>query len=587
MIEMKTEKPYVLKHIFKKAFIAMIVADLAESVAVIIDGMLVGRFLGENSIAAFGIAKPFYSITGVLSAVLSAGALTVVSHWMGRGDKDKAGQLFSIACIWGIILSVTLAVAGFLLVDPVSRLFGASDVLLPETRRYLMGLFPGIPAIVMGNVLTVFLQLEGKYVNANLAVFITVVVNLIGDLVTIFLVHGDLLGIGLATSLSYYAALAVLLFCLLHKKTMFRLSFSGINWSQSKELFQKGLPKATRRVCNIIRPILINHLIMGIGGRLAMSAFSIQGNVADAFELPGTCLGDVVVLLCGIFYGEENEEEIKQTLTISFRHILISVNLLAAFCFFGAPLIATFYFGDRTEVVEAATLCLRFYAFRLPFLAFNEVYMNYFQAIGDSKRSHILSILQRMAYIVVSAFVLGSLFGIVGVWLAFPVGELLVSLTIVVMAAVHEKHIPRKVSDLLFLPSDFGSNLKFSFRRQLKTEEDVIKASRDMRKACGEYGVEERKSYYLSLCVEELGMNVVRHGFDKKRQSAEVRVMLVKDELTLHFRDNARKFDLTTWYNMFHSDDPVAHIGIKILMTISKEVTYMNSLDANNVLVRL
>jgi Na+-driven multidrug efflux pump len=99
----------ILQSIFRATLIAMIVADLAEVIAAGIDGMLTGRYLGANSMAAFGIAKPFYSITGILSAVLSSGAMTVSSHWIGSGDVYKTRQIFSLTCFLGVILSVTAA----------------------------------------------------------------------------------------------------------------------------------------------------------------------------------------------------------------------------------------------------------------------------------------------------------------------------------------------------------------------------------------------------------------------------------------------------------------------------------------------
>lgn len=60
-----SEHNIILQSVFRATLIAMIVADLAEVIAAGIDGMLTGRYLGANSLAAFGIAKPFYSITGI------------------------------------------------------------------------------------------------------------------------------------------------------------------------------------------------------------------------------------------------------------------------------------------------------------------------------------------------------------------------------------------------------------------------------------------------------------------------------------------------------------------------------------------
>ena len=86
----------------------------------------------------------------------------------------------------------------------------------------------------MGNILVIFMQLEGKYNNVKLSVFATIAVNLGGDWFNIFYLNGDMFGMGLATSASYYAALAVLIYGFVTKHSMFQLSLSDIKWEIKK-----------------------------------------------------------------------------------------------------------------------------------------------------------------------------------------------------------------------------------------------------------------------------------------------------------------------------------------------------------------
>lgn len=586
---MTSNNNHILKSIFRAALVAMIIADLAEIIAAMIDGMLTGRFLGAESIAAFGITKPFFSITGVLSAVLSSGAMITASHVIGKGDKANTNQIFSITCLAGVILSTGFAVFGIVFINQFAALLGANGELFPIVKKYLLGLLLGVPAIVMGNILTVFMQLEGKYNHVNLSVLATIIVNLGGDSFNIFYLNGDMFGMGVATSASYYAALAVLIYGFIASKSMFRLSLSNLRWQTAGNIVNKGLPKATRRLCNVFRPVLINHLVIAIGGALAMSALSVQHSVAEFLELLGTCCGDVVVLMCGVFYGEENEDELSDTLRIAFKYVIYGVSAVTLISFFGARGIASFYLGNNIQAVDMATLCLQLYALKLPFLAFNEIYMNYFQALGDNKRSHLLSVLHRLVFIVASAFILGYFFGIAGVWAAFPVSEILLTLTVVIMAVFHEKKFPRTLKDMLFLPSGFGIAPEHRLRREIITKEDALEASKLAYEFCRKINLSEKRSLYVSLCVEELGMNTASYAIvDKKKQSSEVIISLVKNELIIRFRDNGKAFDLTKWIKLFHDDDdPSAHIGIKILTGLAKEVTYTNSLNTNNVIIKL
>ena len=351
----------ILRNIFKTALVAMIVEDLADVVAAIIDGMLTGRFLGAEAIAAFGIAKPFFSVTGMLSAVLSSGALTIASHMIGKGDNEKTNQIFSITCLLGIVLSIGVTLIGILFVNQFASILGARGELFPIVRKYILGLLLGVPAIVMRNVLVIFMQLQGKFTNVSLSVFATIVVNLFGDAFNIFYLDGDMFGMGFATSLSYYAALAVLMYNFITGKSVLRLSISHLRWGMARELFSKGLPKATRRLCNVFRPVLINHLVLFIGGTFAMSALSVQNSATDFLDLLGTCCGDVVALMCGIFYGEENEDELSETLCISFKYVIYGVTTISLLSFLGAHEIASFYLGGGVHHLKSRLLKLQRY----------------------------------------------------------------------------------------------------------------------------------------------------------------------------------------------------------------------------------
>lgn len=578
----------IVSNIFKTIMIAMIISNLVEAVGPVIDGAITGRFLGANQMAAYGLVKPFFSITGMLSGLLSTGAMTIASRSLGKGDMKKTQQIFSLTCFLGVSMSIVMAVLGMIFSEPFVRLLGANDELLVDSAQYFFGLCAGIPFIVMGNVLTVFLQLEGRYNNVTGSVIASSVVNIGGDLLNVLVFKGGMLGIGLATSASYFASFIFLLFSFTTSGTTLKLAFRDINWSITPSLLTKGFPKVTRRFCNVLRPWIINRLVIYIGGSVAMAALSVQNSSAELLELVGTCCGDSVGMMCGIFFGEENKEDIKRTLTVAFKYVLIWVIPVAALCFIFARYIAAFYLGNDLEGLDIATSGLRFYAIRLPILAYNEIYLSYFQSIGDVKRVHILSFLHRVGYVAVCAVVLGLLFGITGVWISFPLSELLLTITILIMAAKHEKKLPIGLKDMLFLPRDFGGGNVARLYREVRTVEEAIEASNDVKAFCIDNGIDEEKAYYVSLCVEELAVNDVTHGFYKKDQSTAIHIAILENkELSIRFRNNGKKYDLTRWFDKFNDEDKSSYMGLKIVHSIARDITYTNSFNVNNIVIKV
>lgn len=577
----------MINRIFRAALTAMLIADLAEVISSITDGMLTGHCLGPACMAAYGIVKPFYSITGIISAILSSGALTLSAHYVGKGDARKTNQLFSLTVFLGIALSAALAVAGIVFAQPLARAMGANDELLHESGSYLAGLFTGVPAIVMGNILTVFLQLEGKYRNVTVSVIVTATVNIAGDLLAIYCLNGGMTGIGLATSAGYYAALVILIVGCRTAGSHLRFRIKDVRWKLTGDIFLMGLPKAAKRVCNVIRPVIINHTIMTVGGKLAMSAFSVQGSTAEFTELLGTCCGDVVVLMCGIFFGEENEEDMHKTLKLSFKYLLLGVVPVAVLSFVFAPQIAGFYLGQDKEAVIMAVLCLQIYAFKLPFLAFNEIFMNYFQALGKVKRTDILSVLQRLVYVVLCVTIMGSIRGVTGIWLAFPVSEALLSLTIVIIVIVHAHRFPSGLKDMMCLEDGFGKDQGDHLVLQMQSTSDAIRASESAGAFCRAHGVSKRDSFIVALFVEELGTNFASYGRRKPWQSAEIHVTVAKGELILRFRDNGVRFNMSEWFELLDPKEKHSHYGIRILVGMAKSVTYSNNLKTNNIMLKI
>lgn len=100
-----------------------------------------------------------------------------------------------------------------------------------------------------------------------------------------------------------------------------------------------------------------------------------------------------------------------------------------------------------------------------------------------------------------------------------------------------------------------------------------------------------RISMHAGLCLEEMGGNIVRHGFqaDRKKHSIEFRVILQEDSVVLRIKDDCIPFNPREWYEMTNADseDPLANIGIRMVLGLAEEVGYQNLLGLNVLTIRL
>ena len=351
-----------------------------------------------------------------------------------------------------------------------------------------------------------------------------------------------------------------------------------------------GLPKAVRRVANMLRPLFLNHLVLALGGGAAMSAMSIRNSLDGFGDVVGSGIAATVMLLVAVLYGEENRDGIMQICRLAIRYILLGVGVVAIAFFVFAPWLADLYATGNAEVAGLATFAIRCMAVNLVLNALIEAYINFLQATSQMLKTYIVNVLSRFACVVICAFALGGLFGINGVWLAFPVGSAVLIAAAVVAAMVRKRTIKIGPNDILGLRDDFGAAPEDTLWFNVGDEKpDYSAMKKGVYALCEKHGFDRRKAYRAALCLEEMVNNVVEHGFksDGKPHSIDIRVVVKDDDLILRVRDDCELFNVRAkgeaW--MEKPDDVTRNIGIRLTMASAKDLQYANTLGTNTLII--
>ncbi len=582
----------IQKNLFRETCIVMICQELSQQGVGFIDGLITSIFLGSMPMAASGITYPFFSILGVFSGMIMLGTQKLFVDFLGKGDKEKATSVLSTAVIVSVIISIILFLVLFFGAGPVVRLLGArgnAANLYEDAKNYLVSLSLGVPAFILVAVLTPIAQAEGQTKSIALSIITIAVADILLDLFMAFSGFG-LFGMGLASSISQWLGLIIILIPLLVKPTI-SISLKSFNGSYLKDISKIGLPKFVKRVCNTIRPALVNTIVIAIGGDIAMSAMSMRNNFSNILECFINGVTSAVILLTSLYVGERNKDAIK-TLRKSSMQIGIGIEIFFAIVIiiFASP-IASVYAQDNLMVREYLTIALRCVAINMPLLALSEILQGYEQGIEKFRRSNILSFLSRFAYLVISIYVLGNLFGVTGVWMAFPVTSLLTILTAMIMQYIESKTsglelifpIPDKCeindSDKIVRRIDAGDN----------AIDQIVQTSNDIQSFCTEHKIDKKRSMFVALCYEELACNIIEHNQSTKNRkiSIDVFVMIIDNDINIRLRDNCRTFDVVEKYNMvqFDPEHPEKNMGIRIVMKSAKSVEYVNTFGMNNLII--
>lgn len=589
----RTSVSSVIHREFFGAMIVMTAVELANAVCSLVDGAMAARLLGPTELAAYGIASPYFSVAAVVSGILMVGCQTACARSAGAGRTDEACQLFSMCCILAMILGGTLAVLGVLFSGPFAMLLGArgaSAELLPYAKSYLTGLFLGTPMNVLMVVISPIVQLDGDGKRATLCSLTVAAVDIVADILFTGVLKMGLFGLGLASSVSYLFALAVLLTHFLKKDRLFRFRMKDLQWSLAPQAVSIGLPRGATQICRTIGPILVNGMVMAAAATAGLSALAVKNNLMTLLRSPIMGIGGAVMLMSGIYGGEQDVDGLKKTLSVAMRYILLAVGAITVLVIAAAPLIAGFYLPDSPQARDMAVSALRWFALSLPVMALNLCAGNYLTAIGNRPGAYLINIGNELVSLVACVFVLSRLLGIYGVWVAFTVHQLLTLVIFVLWGMLRPGTQATGLDRLLFLPKGFGVPEEDCISVSLTSLEQVVGLYQKIGAFCHHHGVDRRRSYLAALCLEEMAGNTVEYGFaDGKRHSIDVRVILRGEDVLLRLRDDCQRFDLKEKVKSWTLDPehPEENVGIRMVLALSKDVTYTNTMNMNNLLITI
>lgn len=568
------------------------VIEFSQVGSAFIDGLIISRFFGAEDMAGQGIAYPIFSIIGVISGLLAVGMQVTCSQLLGRGDRKSLNGYFSLAVFVGGALSLVGAVLTVCFAKPLAVLLGASgnaaELVLPASR-YLLGVGIGIPPLIMVAILSPAIQMDSGRKTIQNGAILCSVTDVIFDLLAVYLRLG-ILGVGLATALAYYVNLAYLCMHFRKKDRMLHFVAPKVSLRDFLRMLSNGSEKAVKRVFNVIRPVVLNSIIISYGGSMAMSALSIRNNLCNFTEIAASGIASAVSLLVGLYYGEVNEEAISEVKRCQWRYITASSAVICILLLFFPEPIAHLYLKEEGEVFAMAVFAIRALGLQTFFHALILSRVSYLQAICRTINMNLLIFTANLVYVILSAFALGRLFGVYGILSVFPVSDALSLITVYAFYQIKHKMPLPKEKELLNLPEEFDLQPGDVISLDIRNREDVSLGSEQVQLFCRGHGYDPKIGFYAALTFEELAANIVEHGFPNRKKEDPIidfRAVALEDRFVMRLRDDCPRFDITEHIAAVRREDadPMSRMGIRITARIAESIEYTNAFETNNVII--
>lgn len=447
-----TEK---ISKLMLKFSIPCIISLLVNSLYNIVDQIFIGWGVGYLGNGATNVVFPITMISLAFSLMLGDGAGAFLSIKLGEKKKEEASTGVGNAITLSVIVSTLLCIVSLIFMPKLLSLFGATEELLPYAKSYGYIIAIGVPFMMIGTTLNSIIRSDGQPAYAMKTMVIGAILNTILDPIFIFVFRWGVTGAALATIISQ-----ILTFILnvLYLKKIKSIKITKKSFKLTKEASKKvstlGISSFITQMSFVLVITVENNMLKkyGIdskfGPNIPITVLGIVMKISQILNsiIVGLAVGAQPIL--GYNYGAEKYDRVKQTLKTTLKVSLI-ISTIAFILFQTIPdkLIGLFGGGDELYI-EFACLSFRIY---LMLVIFNGVQVPsgiFFQAIGKSVKSAILSLSRQILFLIPAMIILGKLFKIKGVLYAGPLADSLAFILSIILI-IHELKVMKKPKTIL------------------------------------------------------------------------------------------------------------------------------------------
>ena len=586
----KLKRDIIVNGLLKSTMAVMISAMIAAVLGMMVDGILIGRFLGADRTAAYGLTAPIMVTGALLGGLLSSGTVMQMSQCRAKGDEHGFSGFFSMVILETLGVSLVLVLLQLVFLEPLMTLLGGTGkaaYLRPYMKDYILGLLPAIPLLILMEFLNQAVQLDGDKKLPMLGILVLMIADILLDLVNVYLLKWDILGMALASTVSYYLAAGISLMHFFRPSCTIRFRLHDLPWNKALSLLGRGLPGATSRLMSVVRSLGLNRILLAVASASAVAAFSVNNSVGYILTAAANGIANCCVMLTGIFLVDKDRKSLCALLKNALRYAVLFSLAISAVFFLLADQIAGLFMAHDPEVMAEAATVIRYYSVYVPLFAIGVVYQNYLQGTQNIVYSVVVSVFCHGGLLLLIAMGLGRFNGAQGVWMAFPVSAFCVLIVIFCAACLFRRQFPETWEDLCFLPKSTEIRPGNYLESTITDRSQITEFSEQVRRFCGVRDPDPKKANLCALCAEEIIFNTLDHGSKNVTEPCvDSRVTWADGTFTLRFRDNCNPFDPYKYFQQEKEDpDKTKHIGIRAVFGNAAEIRYANIMRLNSLIV--
>lgn len=413
------------KILLKQALPASI-GILVMSLNILVDTIFVGQWIGSIAIAAINVVLPVSFFIAALGMAIGIGGSSIISRALGTNNLKKARHTFANQITLTILITISFVFFGLYFMESIVPMFGGKGAIYEPSKIYYTIVLYGVPFLALSMMGNTVIRAEGKPKYAMYAMMIPSVGNIVLDIIFIKYLNMGMGGAAWATTGSYVLCFVFVVWFFSSNKSELKINFSDLILSNSivKEISSLGSITLARQATVSVTYLLMNNILYNYGGEVSVTAYAIVGRLMMFALFPVYGITQGFLPIAGYNFGANNYERVKDVIYIAIKYASFFATMVFLILMI-FPENITKIFTTDVNVIRETPPAMRWVFLATPIIAIQLIGAAYFQAIGKAKIGLLLALLRQGILFVPLILILPLFFGEIGVWISFPISDLL------------------------------------------------------------------------------------------------------------------------------------------------------------------
>lgn len=411
---------------FMKYLIPSVSAMWFFSIYTMIDGMFVGRGVGDQAFAAVTLAMPYINLIFALALLIAVGASTWITYFLGQGKGEKGNQIFTLTVVTLTLLGLLITTLSIVFIEPLVQFLGATDETFQYIKDYLTIVISFSTFFMVAYSLEVLVKADGYPSLSITYVTLAAVINIVFDYIFVIRLGMGIKGAAYATGLSQFLSCLAFLSHFFTKRSRLKFVRPSFKWDDFKKIISVGFPEALTELSLGFTTFAFNFFIIRWVGPHGVTAFGVLVYLNNFVLMTMIGINQGMQPLISFYNGSKETLNIKKIRKLAFKTVLA----FSAFFFLLTQLASEYLVRLFISPADAESFLLAIDILPIFGLGFlltgtNVFLSGYFTAMKEAKIASTLSVMRGYALVFLSLFMMTFILGGQAIWYAPIVYETL------------------------------------------------------------------------------------------------------------------------------------------------------------------